>query len=240
MESKGWSTTIYTWSELESAAERQSLFVQHLKRDSVILKDADDRLRHILAVSDQRSSYAWERKQAMTLFSAIECIPDAPWGGIWALDIAYVAFRSFAVAFLADENLVTFSMSEIIPQMCRCGLLRPEDSKCLLELRAWKKGYRDGGRESPPISKTLKLLDTVDRRLKAGIHIHRTDPETFSSWAISEIRKGSHWYRSARLWEAFLELNDTSDSSKILGMLRMPQIYGRSLRHHLDYLAVAA
>jgi hypothetical protein len=238
--SKGWCPTIYTWLELESAVKRESLFVQHLRRDSVIIRDKDDHLRHLLAISQQRSSYAWERQQALNLFSAIEHIPHVPWGGAWALDVTFVAFRSFAVAFLADEDLVTFSIGEIISHMCRCGLLRHEDSYGLAQLRAWKKWYRDGATWSPPLSQVQELIDTIDRRLRIGIHIQRTDQETFSAWAVAQAGTGDHWYRSARLWEAFLQINGTTEDNRVLEMLRLPQIYGRSLVRHLDYIAAAA
>jgi len=223
----GWSCSIYTWPALEAAASRSSLFLNHLRLESRVVFDPCDRLRHLLSSISPRASYQWEIEHARELLGTLEWIPEARWGPTWALDVLAIAFRSLAIAELAQQGVFVFSLPAIVDRLIAVGILRSRDRRPLCRLRLWKAAYRK--QKMVASSRTaLDLLEIIDRRFRIGLHARFLLPELFVERTLSDVSGDRHWYRATRRAEACLRLTQSEDVRWLLQKLEQPQFFGRS------------
>jgi hypothetical protein len=233
----GWNTTLYTWNELDRAVARNSLFVQHLKREAVIVNDPDSRLQHCLSNAAPRPSYSWEMAEARELIGALEHVPTAPWAPGWGLDVLATGFRSLAIAELADRGIFAYSMASILDNLCYCGLVHAEDAPLLSTLRFWKQSFRSGRPVRPRRRDFLDLASLVDRRFRLGLHVRFVPDAEFVERTTSTVRNDPHWYRASRKSEAALLLTGSPNHASVLAHLQKPQQYGCAAVAEFGYCA---
>jgi hypothetical protein len=235
VKTNGWNSTVYSWDQLERAIARHSLFVLHLKREAVILRDPGCRLRHCLSQATPRASYSWERAEARELIGTLERVPTASWAPGWALDVLATGFRSLAIAELADRGIFAFSMAAVLENLCYCGLVRCDDTPLLSTLRIWKQSFRNTRHLRPRRQDLLQLVDVVDRRFRLGLHARFVPGAEFVEHTVGAVRTDPHWYRAARESEAALLLTQSPEHASVLRHLQQPQQYGRSAVMEFGY-----
>ena len=170
-EAVGWSCTTYTWSRLQHAADQGSLFVQHLKQESRVLWDPSSRLAQILDQYSTNGSYKGVSDGASTLVGNLtQHLPLCDVGPMWTMDVLFVAFRSLAVANLADNGIYAFSNSEIIDGLTIVGRIKNEDKQKMSDLRRFKSLYRQGiVDQSVRWSHVYEWIGSVDRIFSLGL-----------------------------------------------------------------------
>ena len=170
-DSLGWSSTAYSWPRLQHAADSGSLFVQHLKQESIIISDPTDHLAQLLAKYSPRGSYTRECSSSASLVgNLLEKMPKCEDGPMWALDVLAVGFRSLAVATLADDGIYAFSNSEILEGLSRIGKVKKEDNQKLGALRRFKSLYRKRIRAKRVTwSHVYSRIKLVDRAFSLGL-----------------------------------------------------------------------
>ena len=236
----GWSCTAYSWARLQRAANDGSLFVQHLKQESLILSDPSERLSHLLANFTAKGSYKREGTSASNLVgNLMENIPDCAVGPMWSLDVLSVGFRSIAVANLAENGIYAFANSDILDGLAKIGLVKERDRVRLSALRRYKSMYRHGKvcnyigwKEAfetlnlvngvfslGATPRRLKTIDALDIALKAEL-----DPEAKVDW-YSKCRR----IESALLMLKPRSKNTRSEfkqqSEELLNLVRSPSSY---------------
>lgn len=208
-ETFGWSCTVYSWKRLETAASRGSLFVQHLKQESKICLDRQNRLNALLNHFSPKVSYKAEIQSAANVLAVLQDMPNSPVGQLWAMDVLAVSFRSLAVAALADEGIYKYSQSEIANSLIRLGMLSRTDAIRLRELRKFKSSYRRGHlTHATTWPKVFSLIDLVDSVFKVGLHARLSKPEYILELALGisqqEGNKFPNWYANSRRVESAL------------------------------------
>lgn len=144
LENEGWSVATYTWKKLERLSARGALFLQHLKLESQILNDKDNKLSCLLKDFRPKKSYAAEILQNAKLAAISRSYPPTTRGALWAADVAYVCARNFGVLRLAEKGKFCFSAKEISEELVQSRELQIENSEVLTRLRRLKSYYRDG------------------------------------------------------------------------------------------------
>jgi hypothetical protein len=140
----GWSVASYTFTKLDTLCQRGALFIQHIKLESSILVDRDNRLAQTLATFRPRLSYADEIRNNDQLASLAGVIPHVPKGRLLAADILYVTVRNFGVLSLAERGVHAYAFGSVVEALEAEGLIVPGGAGSLAPLRFLKCLYRAG------------------------------------------------------------------------------------------------
>ena len=259
-DSLGWSSTCYSWNRLQMAADRGSLFVQHLKQEAKIFSDPSDRLACLLKAYSPNVDYKRERDgTASVVTQLIQHLPQCDAGPMWTLDVLSVGFRSLAVADLADHGIYAFSNLEIIDGLSRLGVVSVEEGRRLRDLRRYKSLYRRGVIDRRVdwafAFDTINLVSRVFG-LGLGFQCDRTIQivELALSESIDDRIADVHWYAKCRRLESALCMLKPRDDrrhaefhtqrSKLLKLVRAPNTYAwhfsrgyEEIQHSLSELA---
>ena len=205
----GWSCTAYSWSRLQNAADQGSLFVQHLKQESIILRDPSNRLADLLGHYSCKASYRREADGAASLLgNLVDHLPDCEAGPMWTLDVLSVGFRSLAVANLANDGIYAFANSDILDGLVRVGTISQSDVCQLRPLRRYKSLYRRGLMDARVGWRgTYDLLCLIDRAFGLGLTLRRVLTRDIVESALSNegsLQWSSDWYVRCRRIESAL------------------------------------
>ena len=208
-DSLGWSCAAYSWSRLQHAADEGSLFVQHLKQESRVLRDPSNRLSDLLANYSTKASYKREANGAASLLgNLMQNLPRCDAGPMWTLDVLSVGFRSLAVAKLADHGIYSFANSEILDGLVRLGMIHQGDGYQLRSLRQFKSLYRRGLTDRRVGWNTIyDLLRVIDRSFGLGLSVRRIDTRDILESALAHNDSAqwtSDWYVRCRRIESAL------------------------------------
>ena len=207
--SMGWSCTTYSWDRLQQAADQGSLFVQHLKQESMILSDPFDRLAHLLARYAPRGSYKQEFMGAASLLgNLIQCPPRCDEGPMWTLDVLSVGFRSLAVAALAENGIYAFANSDITGGLTKIGFINREEGARLSRLRCFKSLYRQGIMDQRVgWSDTYDWIRLIDKTFVLGLSSRCAEGTEIIDLALANNNRsvaGADWYVRCRRIESAL------------------------------------
>lgn len=261
-EAEGWSCSAYTWSRLQDAADRGSLFVQHLKQESKVLWDPDDRLAQLFAEYMPKSSY---RRQiddtASWIGELMQRLPQGDAGQMWTLDVLSVGYRSLAVAYLADNGIYAFSSLGMVDGLMRLGVVDRANAPLLSSLRRYKSLYRNG-KSNVRISWGIVFchLKSLDKAFSLGLSSRLARDIDIVEAALNcpDLTQGHRdWYLASRRIESALllleprqnnsALNFFASRRRLLKLVQAPQDYGwqltkgrNSLQKQLYELACAS
>lgn len=146
LEASGWSVASYTFTKLSALARKGALFLQHLKDESIILRDVDGRLRSTLAAFQPKVSYHDDLVENARLADLIAIWPNSRAGALWAADVLYVATRNFGILHLAQKGRYLFSYSQVLEALVEDGTISANALPDLMKLRLAKSFYRSGER----------------------------------------------------------------------------------------------
>jgi len=236
LETSGWSCINYSWSRLRKAAAWNSLFMQHLKQEAIILKDHEDILSSVLSRFSAKGSYKVEAEEAKHLLSILERIPNSIQGRYWALDVLMVGLRSLTIATLADEGIYSFSFKEMLTKLQRIGILSHENVIDLYALRRFKSKYRKRA-WSPDLdwARVFHLIEIVDKRFSIGLNPVRAKPWQVLTAAVESDDNTNNWYLNSRKLEAALWCMPTHSAyadegnatrERLFRLVRSPSEYG--------------
>lgn len=144
LEATGASVASYTFAKLNALAARGALFVQHLKLESIILRDRHGRLARLLGNFTPKADYSLEIAENACLASLAGTVPNGPRGVLLAADILYVAVRNYGVLSLASRGIHAYAFDKVIASLDEQGLIVANGSRALGALRFLKCLYRSG------------------------------------------------------------------------------------------------
>ena len=224
----GWSSTAYSWSRLQGAADQGSLFVQHLKQEAKVLRDPSEQLSQLLAEYSPKPSYQRESNGAASLLgNLMQDLPRCDAGPMWTLDVLSAGFRSLAVANLADHGIYVFANSEIIDGLTKIGMLRQEDGHQLRFLRRFKSLYRKGIIDRRVTwCHIYDWIRLVDRTFALGLSARCVRTMDILDLALADVRTArseSDWYSRCRRIESVLLMLRPRESSGYTEFLKHRQ-----------------
>jgi hypothetical protein len=207
----GYSCACYDWEKLELLASRKALFIQHLRQESQILTDRDDKLHSLLSSYLPAISYTDEITKARQMIALTECFPDTPKGIGWALDVLTVGFRNLAILTLANEGKYVFSFAKLVSELNKIGLVDSNHFRSLVNLRAYKSSFRRKQfSQLPPKKYVFKLQQIIGGTFDVGFESKAISEESFRDYCLHSPKaiQTDQWYLKARLYEgAYLTLD---------------------------------
>jgi len=139
--SDGWSVAQFKTQHFEDMAKRGSLFVQHILKEGVVIKD-DGFLSEIRAAYRPKRYYRDEALDSLSLLANLPVAPACYWETLCAADIAYGAVRNLAILRLAESKRYEFEFEGALRHCAQVSRLSSEELAAVLRLRQLKHAYR--------------------------------------------------------------------------------------------------
>ena len=144
LQSQGASVASYTFKKLMALSARGALFVQHLKLEAEVNRDADGRLGRLLADFSPRTDYSAEIADNAALSALAGTVPTGVRGVLFAADILYVGVRNHGVLSLAERGIHVYGFGAVTAGLEAEGLIPRGGARALCALRFLKSLYRSG------------------------------------------------------------------------------------------------
>jgi hypothetical protein len=134
---------MYTPSRFIKLYNVQSLFVQHLKLEGIILSDHRNWIRDLLKKFSPKVSYNKETEDSLALFRPADRVPSSDEGLMLTADTLYVALRNFGINYLATRKIYKFEFDNVLDALVDCIGGKYTEIGNLQNLRAFKTAYRE-------------------------------------------------------------------------------------------------
>lgn len=144
LESIGYSVATYTWKKIQRLSDQGALFIQHLKLESVVLRDEGRCFKNLMTEFSPRQSYREDILNNFNMASVVATYPATKKGALWTADVLYVCLRNFGVLKLAERKKFVFSYNAILECLVNDSVLNAASVKSLAYLRVLKNSYRSG------------------------------------------------------------------------------------------------
>jgi hypothetical protein len=233
LEKRGFSCSTYTWNRLHRMQFHGSLFVEHLKREALILRDEKDVLRSFLDSFTPKYDYTADIEATKHTVALTERTSNSPASLGWAYDVLAVAVRNLGVLHLANRGEYSFSYSKILRSLQNDRMITPKEEQVLMELRILKAQYRSGIYHNMP---GRQMLESVQKTISKCFTIDFDSKETNSLQLTEKLLKSSvthpDKYCRLRLAEgavmAFLPANsaDQKSSYRFRRIMGNQNLYG--------------
>jgi hypothetical protein len=236
LEARGFSCSTYTWKRLYAMAKRGSLFIEHLKKESLILMDRGNVFRSFLDGFEAQADYSADIEDTKNVFALTQYTTVAASSYGWAFDILAVAVRNMGVLLLANQGRYSFSYRDILCALQQDGLLSQDDVYTLNKLRLFKARYRAGRYDLLPGRDALEDIQRViSRCFQADFDSRVLRHEEFASKMLQGSATHSNKYCRLRLAEgAVMGLQSFVDNGW-QGQVRFRKIISNQNQYGLFY-----
>lgn len=140
---QGFSVTLLSQSQLEYMQKKNSLFIQHLKRDAKIIADDNSKLRRFLDGCAFTPPDEAEILRCENTIQYISSLPNTLSTSAWKADFLYCISRDYLVKKLARENILSFGFKDICSNSADRFSIRQNEFHELSKLRKAKAAYRN-------------------------------------------------------------------------------------------------
>lgn len=194
--SVGWSVAAYHPNRLRAMVRKGSLFVQHIKREGIIISDNGGWLEKLLKKATPKQSYEADFLLANNMLKPLERLAIGYWSQLMAADLAFVYVRNAGIYALAERGVYEFGYDRILRGLAGVVGLTDADVMILQRLRTLKVAYRLRDHSLADLGEHSALLKVCSK--VAGTCIASTIPE------VAPIRLFPSRYASLRDVEARL------------------------------------
>lgn len=225
----GWSVSCYTYDKLKYLSRKGSLFVSHLKSESVILFDPSNRLKQILTQHKHKKNYDVEFQESKDYFKIMHIIPDSLLGYAWFADCFYVGLRNYLIFANANNGIFDFSYLSLVKRLFVTSKITEEEYLILRNLRIVKFNYRNDFMDDLPGKSFVKSLINIANHLDIQLKCSFVSPNVFSS-VISDLiyNKTTNGYQRLRIVEGVYCASGIN-SIEIKRIITNPQFYASKL-----------
>ncbi len=140
---QGFSVTLLSKSQLEYMQKKNSLFIQHLKRDAKIITDDNSKLRRFLDGCAFTPPDEAEILRCENTIQYIASLPNTLSTSAWKADFLYCISRDYLVKKLAMENILAFGFKDVCSYSVEKFSIRKNELLELSKLRKAKAAYRN-------------------------------------------------------------------------------------------------
>lgn len=232
----GYSPSAYTWRTLETLSKNGALFLIHLKRESIILKDDGLRLQNLLQSTVPAKNYQKTINESVYLAELTFNVPDDAALRLWAADVLAVAFRNFMIAYAATNGVYLFSYGALIENSVQKLGVTPEIEECLYKLREWKSLYRGSNAPKNACLPTIREIHLIQSFFKSRKVDNQGEVYSKCNFIknlleLSELKRP--WYHKLRLFEGiYRSINqscfNSSEVFEIERLISSPSFYSNS------------
>lgn len=228
--SKGWAPSFYTYSKLEYLSANGSLFIKHLKKESQIIIDDNQKLSKIISNFKQKKSYRADLKDSKKFFEILKYIPKTSLGYAWFCDSLFVGLRNYLVFENAQNGIFEFSFMKLLKILENRGVIDQKDIKILKELRVIKSNYRESLMDEMPTYSFCKKVQSIFEKLEIFNKTEFVEKEFFQSWVENNIlEKKFNPYQRLRLVEGLYTAREI-DNPEIKKIISNPQFYSCKMK----------
>lgn len=143
----GYSVSVYTPIQLEYMKLSGSLFLQHLKHESVVISDGEKYFEKFIKkcqfIPPTTIELSLSKK---SLESAFRC-PVLERSSCWLADYIFVLTRDYFIKYFAANGKVVFNVKELACEIENEFSLKKEEIELFFLLREFKASYRRGVNE---------------------------------------------------------------------------------------------
>ena len=202
LELRGYSSAAYTWNRLRRMVHSGSLFLQHLKNESVIVKDEECKLETLLNEYSPRVDYSRDIEATKRIIGTLDTVSETKESLGWAYDVLAVSVRNLGILELANRGIYTFSYGPVLSGLAKLGLLSATDVETLRALRQFKSLYRSEKYSQVPGIRTLQSIHrVVTRRLHIDTDLSVLRPEKLTDILLQKSTAHDDKYCRFRLAE---------------------------------------
>lgn len=239
---QGYSVAKYDWNRFNKLVSKQSLFIQHLKQEGLVLNDRCGSFDKAIINFKPKTSYEIELKENEHLFDLLKVYPKTQKGLFWFLDTLYVSLRNYGILYLASFKKYHFSFSDILKELAALNIISPNDVDFLSQLRETKFAYRN----DKNIVDEKSLFEFVNRVINAVRLILKFDPISVDPSKINDFVHKPDLKASNYCHIKYLEMllicikhcdPEMEKSQKIIQIdnwLKDPRMYGGLLSKEMD------
>lgn len=200
------SLTLYSRREFKFLDRAGSLFLLHLKRESIILFDRNGFLSTLLSRFQPKQSYRADFHESLALLDPLQAkVKNSP-NEFHRLSYVYSLFRVFGVYLLAEKEIYEFSKSHMAAHLTReyphlCNAIA-----ALSGLRILNANFFSGGMHHTPTSyledkdSFAAFASALYRLVERPLHV----AERSYAEAIAQFREASASFRALnyrlRMW----------------------------------------
>lgn len=230
-ELQNYSVSIYTYKKLQFLSNNGNLFIQHLKKESKILIDDNDKLKSILINHKESIPTSKQLIESADYFSFLKIIPNSKWGYAWFCDCFYVGLRNYLILKSAVKGDYNFSFMSILDDLLQSKQINLNDFEILKQLRIMKKNYRERNNETLPSKDFIELLVATAQKLKLISSIDFISCDGFKFHIVNEVKNHHiNHYIKLRLFEIHYILSGKRNLD-IERYICNPQIYALKFRN---------
>jgi hypothetical protein len=202
-ESKGISVTFYTFTKLEFLSSKESLFIEHLKREAHLLFDEGNRLANLLLNTPTITSSQNRLDESTKYFQPFDFIPKSSLGFGWYCDTFYVGFRNYLINLSALKGSYKFSFMDLLQEFYEDKQIDKDEFEILRQLRVIKRNYRTKQHDELPSVSYMHSLSTFMQRMNFIKSIKLVDTEIRDIVKSRLIGADLNYYQKLRLIEIY-------------------------------------
>jgi hypothetical protein len=230
-ESKGYSVSTYTYKKLQYLSEKGSLFIQHLKKESLILRDKKGLLNAILKNHIETIPSNEQVKESVEYFDFLKIIPNTAIGYAWFCDCFYVGIRNHLILKSASNKSYKFSFLNLLTDLKKSNEINNDDFETLRQLRVLKKNYRERVYEELPSKDYIKSLIKVGEKLNLVPNTKFDNQKNFNNYLLKKIRSSdTNHYFKLRLVEVYY-LQSGHRFAELDKIICNPQLYAMKFKN---------
>lgn len=228
-----YNISFFSNKQLSSMRDKGSLFLQHIKRDGVIIYDKGGDFASFLKDCHFTSPDDNEINRCESTLSFISALPEERILNTWKADFVYCVSRDYLIKKLAVEGLLAFSIDEIITLSLKYFDFKRDDFNNLKKLREIKAINRGEVSDSYNYSDVSSLINEWLKTLNSAFNF---TPKNKQIKLIDCLCKAdySSTYEALRCLEALYMLLEKKginhiEHHKIIKYIKSPNLY-RSLQ----------
>jgi hypothetical protein len=229
-ESKGFSVSFYTYKKLELLSMKQSLFIEHLKRESFIFVDHSSRLADFLRTVSTITSSSERICEATKYFSLFDFIPLDSFGFGWFCDVFYVGFRNYLINLSANNGSYKFSYMDLLSDIYNTNEINESEFEILRQLRVIKGNFRNKLYHELPKKDFIKRVIAFSNKMKftKGVSfVEKSQIEKIVKAKLTNANSG--YYQKLRLLEIYYYMSNI-ELPNVEKLIINPQSYANILK----------
>lgn len=184
---EGWSLSPFARHQMQSMSERGALFIQHLKLEGVIVRDADSFLGTLFSQYRPKTDYLVEMQDSIWLLQFLRAKRSSGWTSLCGADIAFVSARNIGISLLAARGIFEFAFANVLQSLHRLAVVTDDDLRAISDLRRLKFCYRN---RIPCLNSEEVFRKGLDAALRLT-----GDPGSGISEREPSLRDGYRWLR---------------------------------------------
>ncbi|MBP1019250.1 hypothetical protein J8628_20285 [Serratia fonticola] len=231
--SSEYNVSFFSKKQLFWMRDKGSLFLQHIKRDGVIIYDDNNIFEVFLKDCQFIVPDDNEIKRCESTISFISALPEEPTLVGWKADFIYCVSRDYLIKKLARKGILAFGIDEIISSSLECFKFKNEDLDKFKTLREIKSKNRNEGLDGFNNSDVSFIIRSWLKALRLKFDIKYDDNRELLVDCLFN-RNYSSTYEALRCLEALYLLAEVKgvnhiEHHKIIKHIKSPNLY-RSLQ----------